>query len=272
MAAMDPSVERLLRSMQVAGVRRLPAPRAAPAAPRSAAAAAPPPGRPAAPHAPLVPAAPLAPAAPPSQTFTPSLFTAGRAVPAAAPQDPATELAAVAAEVAECRRCKLCEARNRTVPGEGNPGARILFVGEGPGAEEDRTGRPFVGRAGQLLDDIIVKGMKLRREDVYIANVVKCRPPGNRVPEPDEAAACAGYLDRQIAAIRPAVICALGATAVRRLLDDERSMSSLRGRAYEYRGIPVIVTYHPAYLLRNPAAKVHTWQDIQKVMELARRG
>ena len=265
MAAMDPSVERLLRSMQVAGVRRLPAPRSAPAVPRPAAAAsAPPPaGRPDAPRAPLVPPAPA---------FTASLFTAGRAAPATAPLDPAAELAAVAAEVAACRRCKLCEARNKTVPGEGSPTARILFVGEGPGADEDRTGRPFVGRAGQLLDDIIVKGMKLRREDVYIANVVKCRPPGNRVPEPDEAAACAGYLDRQIAAIRPAVICALGATAVRRLLDDERSMSSLRGRAYEYRGIPVIVTYHPAYLLRNPAAKVHTWQDIQKVMELARRG
>ena len=145
-------------------------------------------------------------------------------------------------------------------------------MGEGPGADEDRTGRPFVGRAGQLLDDIIVKGMKLRREDVYICNVVKCRPPGNRVPEPDEVAACAPFLDRQIAAIRPAVICALGATAVRRLLEDERPMGALRGRAYEFRGVPVIVTYHPAYLLRNPAAKVHTWQDIQKVMELAGRG
>ena len=268
MAAMDPSVERLLRSMQAAGVRRLPAPRAAPAVPRPAAAgsAPPPAGRPDAPRAPLAPTAPPAPA------FTASLFTAGRAAPATAPLDPAAELAAVAADVAACRRCKLCEARNKTVPGEGSPTARILFVGEGPGADEDRTGRPFVGRAGQLLDDIIVKGMKLRREDVYIANVVKCRPPGNRVPEPDEAAACAGYLDRQIAAIRPAVICALGATAVRRLLENERSMSSLRGGTYEYRGIPVIVTYHPAYLLRNPAAKVHTWQDIQKVMELARRG
>jgi len=262
MAAMDPEVERLLRSMQAAGVRRLPAPRAA-AARRDA-------GQPPAAQAPGAP--PPAAQAPPA--FTPSLFSAGRpAAAVTAPvQDPAAELAAVAREVAECRRCKLCEARNQTVPGEGSPTARILFVGEGPGADEDRTGRPFVGRAGQLLDDIIVKGMKLRREDVYIANVVKCRPPGNRVPEADEAAACAPFLDRQVAAIRPAVICALGATAVRRLLDDERPMGALRGRAYEYRGIPVIVTYHPAYLLRNPAAKVHTWQDIQKVMELARRG
>jgi DNA polymerase len=264
MAAMDPSVERLLRSMQAAGVRRLPAPRAARGSPGSADAAPPAAPRPAA-------RAPATPAAPPPQTFTPSLFTAGRTAAAAPVSDPAAELDAVAREVAECRRCKLCEARNRTVPGEGSPTARIVFVGEGPGADEDRTGRPFVGRAGQLLDDIIVKGMKLRREDVYICNVVKCRPPGNRVPEADEAAACAPYLDRQIAAIRPAVICALGATAVRRLLDDERPMSALRGRTYEFRGVPVIVTYHPAYLLRNPAAKVLTWQDIQKVMELARR-
>jgi len=270
---MEPEVERLLRSMQAAGVRRLPAPRPATEAgprasePRTTEPGATPPAPASAADRPRAGSSAPAPA-----SFTPNLFSAGRPAAAPAVQDPEAELAAVAREVAECRRCKLCEARNKTVPGEGSTSARILFVGEGPGADEDRTGRPFVGRAGQLLDDIIVKGMKLRREDVYIANVVKCRPPGNRVPEPDEAAACAPFLDRQIAAIRPAVICALGATAVRRLLDDERSMSSLRGRAYEYRGIPVIVTYHPAYLLRNPAAKVHTWQDIQKVMELARRG
>ncbi|HEX5010837.1 MAG TPA: uracil-DNA glycosylase [Planctomycetota bacterium] len=261
---MDPSVERLLRSMQAAGVRRLPAPRVAPVA-RSDADAPPPDA--------LRPAArgPAKPGTPSPTAFTPGLFTVGRPVSSTPVSDPATELAAIAREVAECRRCKLCEARNTSVPGEGSPSARIVFVGEGPGADEDRTGRPFVGRAGQLLDDIIVKGMKLRREDVYICNVVKCRPPGNRVPEAEEAAACADFLDRQIAAIRPAVICALGATAVRRLLDDERPLSALRGHVYAYRGIPVIVTYHPAYLLRNPAAKVHTWQDIQKVMELARR-
>jgi len=194
------------------------------------------------------------------------------AAPLPSPPASGLSLEEIRADLGDCQRCKLAGGRKTIVFGQGNPNAALMFVGEGPGADEDRTGRPFVGRAGQLLDDIIVKGMKLRREDVYIANVVKCRPPGNRVPEPDEAAACAGYLDRQIAAIRPAVICALGATAVRRLLENERSMSSLRGGTYEYRGIPVIVTYHPAYLLRNPAAKVHTWQDIQKVMELARRG
>jgi DNA polymerase len=187
------------------------------------------------------------------------------------PADPQAALAGVAREVEACRACKLCGTRQRAVPGEGASRARIVFVGEGPGADEDRTGRPFVGRAGQLLDDIIVKGMKLRREDVFICNVVKCRPPGNRVPEPDEVQACAGFLDRQLAAIRPAVICALGATAVRRLLADERPLGALRGRTWDFRGVPVIATYHPAYLLRNPPAKVQAWQDIRRVMELARQ-
>lgn len=238
---MDPSVARYLRSLQAAGVRRIPrgGRRTAPAA-----AAAP------------------APTSPRQDTAA----TGGAELPG----DPATLLARVAEEVEACRACALCGTRTRAVPGEGHPQARIVFVGEGPGADEDRTGRPFVGRAGQLLDDIITKGMKLRREDVFICNVVKCRPPGNRVPEPQEAAACAPFLDRQIEAIRPAVICALGATAVRRLLDDERPMSALRGRVHRFRGIPVVVTYHPAYLLRNPPAKVLTWQDIQQVMELAR--
>jgi len=263
---MDPSVERLLRSLQAAGVRRLPAPRRAPGASRPAEAARAAPGVEPPSRARVTTPAYRAPAA-----STPGLFSSARAAPPR-PSDPAAELLAVAAEVAACRRCKLCEGRQHAVPGEGSPQARILFVGEGPGAEEDRTGRPFVGRAGQLLDDILVKGMKLARQDVYIANVVKCRPPGNRVPEPDEVAACAGYLDRQIAALQPAVICALGSTAARRLLDDERPLSSLRGRTHEFRGLPVIVTYHPAYLLRNPSAKALTWQDIQRVMELARRG
>lgn len=238
---MDPSVARYLRSLQAAGVRRIP---------RG--------GR----RAPGLPAPSPAPVA-----SRPGTSAAG---PAASPGDSATLLAGVAAEVEACRACALCGTRTRAVPGEGHPQARIVFVGEGPGADEDRTGRPFVGRAGQLLDDIITKGMKLRREDVFICNVVKCRPPGNRVPEPQEAAACAPFLDRQIEAIRPAVLCALGATAARRLLDDERPMSALRGRVHRYRDIPVVVTYHPAYLLRNPPAKVLTWQDIQKVMELAR--
>jgi DNA polymerase len=248
---MDPSQERFLRSMHSAGVRRMPAPRR-----RTAAAAA--------------PLAAIRTEGERAGGAAPGLFGSPR--PALTPcPDPQAALAAVAREVEACRACKLCGARQRAVPGEGAAHARIVFVGEGPGADEDRTGRPFVGRAGQLLDDIIVKGMKLRREDVFICNVVKCRPPGNRVPEPDEVQACAGFLDRQLAAVRPAVICALGATAVRRLLADERPLGALRGRTWEFQGLPVIATYHPAYLLRNPAAKVHAWQDIRRVMELARQ-
>jgi len=262
---MQPNVQRFLRSMQAAGVRHVPAARPAAAAPAAAT-----------PPAAVTRPGPRAgePAAP-TRAVERAAVSAGaglfdRRASAAATKDPEAELAAIAKAVVACRACKLCEGRQNAVPGEGNAHARIVFVGEGPGADEDRTGRPFVGRAGQLLDDIIVKGMKMRREDVYIANVVKCRPPANRVPEPDEVTACADYLDRQLLAIQPAVICALGATAVRRLLDDERPMSQLRGRVHRWRGIPVVVTYHPAYLLRNPAAKSATWEDIQKVMELAR--
>jgi len=155
------------------------------------------------------------------------------------------------------------------VVGDGALDAELMFVGEAPGYHEDRQGIPFVGQSGKLLTTLLA-GIGLRREDVFIANVVKCRPPGNRVPEPAEAEACAGFLDRQVDAIRPAVICALGATAVRRLLGDERPLSAVRGRAHQFRGVPVIATYHPAYLLRNPSAKALTWQDIRKVMELAR--
>ncbi len=236
---MDPSARRFLESMQAAGVRRLPRPGQRPATPKGAAA-----------------------------TATPATAT-----PATGPATTGTVagvLAALAAEIAECRACPLCETRTLTVPGEGAPDARIVFVGEGPGADEDRTGRPFVGRAGQLLEDIVSKGMKLRREQVYICNVVKCRPPGNRVPEPPEVQACASYLDRQIRAVAPAVLCALGATAARRLLGGEGQLGALRGRTHAYLGIPVVVTYHPAYLLRNPAAKPEAWKDIQRVMELAK--
>jgi DNA polymerase len=190
-------------------------------------------------------------------------------VPAGPGRDAEAELAEVCAGVAACVACKLSKTRTRVVPGEGNPHARVVFVGEGTGADEDRTGRPFVGRAGQLLDDIITKGMRMSRADVYICNVVKCRPPGNRVPDPDEVTACADWLDRQLVAIAPRVICTLGATAARRLLDTNEPMGKLRQRSHAWRGTPVIVTYHPAYLLRNPAAKLPTWEDIQRVMELA---
>lgn len=234
-APMTSVPERFLRSLRAAGVRRVPRGRA-PARDLAAAERG---------------AAPSSPAGP------------------TAPADPAEALAAVAAEVAGCRACPLCEKRDRTVPGEGAPTADIVFVGEGPGADEDRSGRPFVGAAGQLLDKIITNGMKLRREDVFICNVVKCRPPGNRNPTPDEAAACTGYLERQLDALAPKVVCALGKVAAQHLTGSRDSLRGLRGRVYEYRGIPVIATYHPAYLLRDPSAKVETWRDIQRVMEIA---
>jgi uracil-DNA glycosylase len=166
-----------------------------------------------------------------------------------------------------CQRCTLAEGRNTIVFGEGNNEAALLFVGEGPGEEEDKQARPFVGRAGQLLDKIIV-AMGMKREDTYIANVVKCRPPKNRVPSPDEVAACTPFLERQISAIRPKVICALGASAAQHLLKTDVPVSVLRGQFHDYNGIPVMVTYHPAYLLRNPSAKKQVWEDMQKIMAL----
>ncbi len=166
-----------------------------------------------------------------------------------------------------CRRCALAEGRNTIVFGEGNAAAALLFVGEGPGEEEDKQARPFVGAAGQLLDRIIV-AMGMKRADTYIANVVKCRPPKNRAPRPEEVAACAPFLARQIEAIRPKVICALGASAAQHLLKTDVPVSALRGHFHDYNGIPVMVTYHPAYLLRNPAAKKQVWEDVQKIMPL----
>lgn len=175
-------------------------------------------------------------------------------------------LAEVAEEVASCRSCPLHEKRTNTVFGEGDPTANLMFVGEGPGADEDRQGRPFVGRAGGLLNDIISKGMGLRREQVFIANVVKCRPPGNRDPEPPEIAMCAPYLHAQIDFIRPKVIVALGKFAAQVLLDTSAPISKLRGKWGEYRGVRLMPTFHPGYLLRNPADKGLAWNDIQAVM------
>lgn len=167
----------------------------------------------------------------------------------------------------DCRRCKLHKRRKTIVFGSGNPNAEVVFVGEGPGADEDEQGLPFVGRAGQLLTDMIEKGMKLRRPDVYICNIVKCRPPDNRKPEKDEVAACRGFVERQLDAIRPKVICALGATAAETLLGVRQSMASLRGKAYEFHRIPLIVTYHPAFLLRDPTRKRDTWTDLKLVLK-----
>lgn len=169
--------------------------------------------------------------------------------------------------IGDCRRCRLCEARQNIVFGVGSPQARVMFVGEGPGADEDAKGEPFVGRAGQLLDKIIV-AMGLSRPAVYIANIVKCRPPENRTPLPDESASCSPFLFAQIATIQPEVIVALGRTALEGLTGREQEgITKLRGRWFEHQGIPVIATFHPAYLLRNPAAKKPVWDDMQAVMQ-----
>ena len=210
-------------------------------------------------------AAPLSPEkhSPPSPAVTTKV---SEAAPPAAQGDPAARLRDIRAEIGDCQRCPLCQGRTQIVFGVGDPRAKILFVGEGPGAEEDRKGEPFVGRAGQLLTDIITKGMGLKRPEVYIANVVKCRPPDNRVPEPEEMAACLPFLEAQINAIRPQVIVALGATAVHGLLGVKVQITKFRGEWTNYKGTPLMPTFHPSYLLRNPAAKKEVWSDIQEVM------
>ena len=177
------------------------------------------------------------------------------------------QLLQLADEVAQCTQCKdLANSRTQTVFGTGNPDAALVFLGEAPGADEDKQGEPFIGRAGQLLTDIIVKGMKIRREDVYICNILRCRPPGNRNPMPDEAAYCRPFLDRTLEIIQPKFICCLGAVAAKNLLASEKTIGALRGKVWEYNGTKVVCTYHPAYLLRNPAAKADTWEDIQLLM------
>jgi DNA polymerase len=175
-------------------------------------------------------------------------------------------LLAIRGDLGECTRCKLHGGRTRLVFGVGNPDAELVFVGEGPGADEDLQGEPFVGRAGQLLTKMI-EAMGFARSDVYIANVVKCRPPGNRDPEPDEIEACEPFLKAQIAAIRPRVVVALGRFAVQTLLRDATPISRQRGRWREYEGVKLMPTFHPAYLLRNPAEKKPAWDDLQLVMK-----
>ena len=168
--------------------------------------------------------------------------------------------------IGDCQRCKLAPHRTQIVFGIGDPNAELVFVGEAPGRDEDHRGEPFVGRAGQLLTEIIVKGMKLRREDVYIANIIKCRPPQNRNPDPDEIAACEPFLKQQLALIRPKAIVALGTFAAQCLLRTRTPISSLRGVWANYQGVPLMPTFHPAYLLRNPSDKRLVWRDIQQVM------
>jgi uracil-DNA glycosylase family 4 len=168
-------------------------------------------------------------------------------------------------DLGDCTRCKLHKGRTKLVFGDGNPNAQLVFVGEGPGADEDMQGLPFVGRAGKLLTQMI-EAMGLQRRDVYICNVVKCRPPQNRAPEPDEVATCSPYLLRQVDVIHPKVIVCLGAVAAKTLLNTTRGISQFRGEWLEWRGHKLMATYHPAYLLRNPPAKADVWKDLQKVM------
>jgi uracil-DNA glycosylase family 4 len=188
-----------------------------------------------------------------------------------ASDDAAARLAAVRAELGDCQRCRLAGGRKTIVFGQGNASAELMFVGEGPGADEDEQGLAFVGRAGQLLTDIIEKGMKLRRADVFIANVIKCRAPQNRNPEPDEILACQPFLKAQIRAIRPRVLVGLGKFGAQWLLKTAEPISRMRGRVGEYEGIAVMPTYHPAYLLRNAAGKKDVWEDMKVVLRLLGR-
>ncbi|MBN1337404.1 MAG: uracil-DNA glycosylase [Deltaproteobacteria bacterium] len=177
--------------------------------------------------------------------------------------DPAARLEALRQRVEACTRCPLASTRRHVVFGEGQPGAILAVVGEGPGAEEDATGRPFVGEAGQMLDRMLTRVLEMKREQVYIANVVKCRPPGNRDPTPAELETCRGYLEEQLAIVRPRCLLALGRHASRFLLQSEQGIKTLRGTWGAWHGIPVMPTFHPAYLLRNPADKMLTFQDLK---------
>ena len=178
----------------------------------------------------------------------------------------AETLKTIRTDLGDCRRCRLSKGRTHIVFGEGDPHADLMFIGEGPGFDEDRQGSPFVGAAGQLLTKII-RAIHLDRTQVYICNIVKCRPPENRNPQPDEIEACLPFLKRQIAAVKPLAICALGSVAARTLLKTEAPISRLRGRFHDYRGIQVMPTYHPAYLLRSPEKKRDVWEDMKKLMK-----
>ncbi|MBF6568356.1 MAG: uracil-DNA glycosylase [Candidatus Binataceae bacterium] len=222
-----------------------------------------------------------------SASASPASPAAERAVPATASGSPTpapadlfylypalertNDLPALREFIGECTRCKLAPLRTNLVFGAGNPHAELMFVGEAPGADEDARGEPFVGRAGQLLTDIIERGMGLTRAEVYICNVIKCRPPENRNPEPDEVAACEPFLLRQIDLVRPRAIVGLGSFAVQALLKLKTPISKLRGNWHEVRGIKMMPTFHPAYLLRNPSEKRAVWADIQEVMRLLGR-
>jgi uracil-DNA glycosylase len=215
---------------------------------------------------------------PPAPTEIPEeTITIHKQKPETQIEDPVAALRQIREDLGDCTRCRLHkQGRKQIVFGVGNPRAELMFVGEGPGADEDEQGEPFVGRAGQLLNKMI-EAMGLKREQVYIANVVKCRPPGNRTPEKDECDTCSPFLMRQIEMIRPKAIVALGAVAAKTLLGVTDSMNNLRKRSYDFRGTTLFVTYHPAYLLRDPRQKAEAWKDLQNVMsflglELPRKG
>jgi DNA polymerase len=204
----------------------------------------------------------------------PALPRSGAAASVCQPAAPAPEtLPQIRADLGDCKRCPLHEGRHQLVFGVGDEHAPLVFVGEGPGADEDEQGIPFVGRAGQLLTQMIEntarkEGIPIERADVYICNVVKCRPPGNRTPEPDEMEICGQFLYRQILAIRPKALCALGGTAARALLGHKEGVTKMRGKWFQWKDIPVMVTYHPSYLLRpyNQDAKREAWEDLKKVL------
>jgi len=209
----------------------------------------------AAPGAVPAPAKPIVPPAP-----APSLFEVVERIQG-------DTLERIREDIGDCTRCRLSKARTNIVFGVGNPKAELVFVGEGPGRDEDLQAEPFVGRAGKLLTQMI-EAMSLRRQDVYICNVVKCRPPENRLPEKDEIATCSPFLLRQLGVIQPKVICCLGACAAQTLLATNQGISRFRGEWFDFRGSKLISTYHPAYLLRNPSAKSEVWKDLQKVMSV----
>jgi uracil-DNA glycosylase family 4 len=208
------------------------------------------------------------PAPPPAAAASTTMPPAVRLAPR--PDLPGT-LAEVRALVETCRLCPLCETRTKTVFSDGTDKARLMFVGEAPGRDEDREGVPFVGRAGQLLTKMI-EAIQLKREHVYIANVLKCRPPENRTPLPTEVEKCLPYLEQQIALVKPDLIVALGLSAAQGLLGTKASMGALRGRTFEYKGVPLVATYHPAALLRNPGLKKDAWVDLQRVRDMLREG
>jgi DNA polymerase len=204
-----------------------------------------------------------------SLEMVPEMSVKNAAINLPASEDRHVRLKQIAAQVAKCRKCaELAETRTQTVFGDGNPYSELVFLGEAPGADEDRQGVPFVGRAGKLLTDIITKGMKLNREDVYICNILRCRPPGNRNPSPQEAENCSVFLNQTLEVIAPKYIFCLGSIAATNLLDTQNSIGRLRGKVHDYYGIQVVCTYHPAYLLRNPSAKAATWEDVKLLMRI----